>query len=203
MAVDLPGHGRSEGNPYTTVSEYRDFILSLLDTLSLRCVYLGGHSLGGAITLDFALHYPDRVAGLVLVGTGARLRVTRSILEPLRKGQMVPDLVKWAYAPAVNLDLLQLAQREWAKVPPSTFLADFTACDQWDVMDRLGEIRHPALIICGSEDRLTPIKYSQYLFQHIPDAQLKIVPDAGHMVMIEQPDLVNRIMIDYFQGQRG
>ena len=78
-----------------------------------------------------------------------------------------------------------------------TVFNDFTACDGFNVMGRIGSLSIPALVICGAEDRFTPVKYSQYLAGSIPGAGLVLIEGAGHMVMIERPDEVNKA-IDTF-----
>jgi pimeloyl-ACP methyl ester carboxylesterase len=72
-------------------------------------------------------------------------------------------------------------------VGPGVLRGDFLACDRFDVMGRLGEVRLPTLVICGEEDQLTPPKYSQFLVDHIQGARLVTIPEAGHMVMLEKP----------------
>ncbi len=78
------------------------------------------------------------------------------------------------------------------ETPASVIHNDFAACDAFDVMGKLEQIHTPALIVCGAEDRLTPPKYSHYLHQHLPDSRLVLAPDAGHMVMLEQPQAVTQ-----------
>jgi pimeloyl-ACP methyl ester carboxylesterase len=77
---------------------------------------------------------------------------------------------------------------------------DFAACDKFDVMDELAGIGCPTLVLCGGDDKLTPAKYARYLRDNIPGAELAIIPQAGHMVMMERPSLVNdaieRFLID-------
>jgi pimeloyl-ACP methyl ester carboxylesterase len=65
-------------------------------------------------------------------------------------------------------------------------------------MERVCKIRQPALIVCGAEDRMTPVRYSQYLNAQIPDSRLEIIPEAGHMVMLEKPQLVAGILKNFF-----
>src|SRR5512145_1577428 len=81
ILVDLPGHGRSRGDGCESVEEYRDEIYRIIKESNMGKVYVAGHSLGGAITLSLALACPDIVRGVVLIGTGARLRVLPQILE--------------------------------------------------------------------------------------------------------------------------
>ncbi|HPZ65628.1 MAG TPA: alpha/beta hydrolase, partial [Bacillota bacterium] len=85
------------------------------------------------------------------------------------------------------------------ETPAAVYAADFTACDRFDRLDRLPEIEAPTLIICGTEDRLTPVKYSRYLHQTIPRSQLVELEGAGHMVMLEAPEQVNRAIAVFLQ----
>jgi pimeloyl-ACP methyl ester carboxylesterase len=192
--LDLPGHGRSEGTGRGSIAAYRDFLLTFLDALGLERVIAVGHSMGGAICLDFVLHYPDRLAGLILVGSGARLRVAPAILTGILSDfEATVDLVcDYAYGPSASEQLKRLGRRRLLETSPEVLHDDYAACDAFDVMERLGEVRCPTLIIGGTADRLTPPKYSIYLRDHIPAAELVLVDAAGHMVMLEKPEVVAR-----------
>ncbi len=198
-ALDLPGHGRSEGPGRSSVAAYRDFILSFLDSLSLDRAVVVGHSMGGAIALDFALHYSDRLAGLILVGSGARLRVLPAILAGIMSDfEATVDLVlDYAFGPSASEQLKRLGCQRLLKTPPEMLHGDYAACDTFDVMERLGEVRCPTLVIGGTADRLTPPKYAVYLRDHIPGAELVLVDAAGHMVMLEKPEVVARAVSEF------
>jgi pimeloyl-ACP methyl ester carboxylesterase len=191
-ALDLPGHGSSEGAGRSSIAAYRDFLFAFLDALDLERAVVVGHSMGGAIALDFALSYPNRLAGLILVGTGARLRVLPAILTGiLTDFEATVDLVLgYAFGPSASEQLKRLGRQRLLKTPPEVLHGDYIACDAFDVMERLGEVRCPTLVICGTADRLTPPKYSIYLRDHIPGAELVLVDAAGHMVMLEKPEVV-------------
>lgn len=198
-AVDLPGHGRSAGEGRQSIAAYGQFVLSFLDALGLAGVTLVGHSMGGAITLHLALHCPARLRGIVLVGTGARLRVMPAILDGLREDfpKTVRLICRYAYASQADEALVRQGEVEMLQNRPEVLHGDFVACDQFDVMERLGEIRCPTLVICGGEDRLTPPKYSTYLRDHIAGAQLILIEGAGHMVMVERPTVTSRAISQF------
>jgi pimeloyl-ACP methyl ester carboxylesterase len=163
--------------------------------------------MGGAISMTVALEYPDRVAALVLVGTGARLRVSPDILEiTANDGQLqaAADLVvRWAFSPSASPRLIELGRERYGSAQLGTMHHDFVACDHFDVMDRLGEIECSALIICGEDDQLTPAKFSQFLADHIPQASLEIVPEAGHMVMLEKPEEISQSIGMFMEKTRN
>ena len=193
-ALDLPGHGRSEGLGRSSITAYRDFLLAFLDALGLERATLVGHSMGGGIALAFALHDPDRLDGLILVGSGARLRVLPAILTGMLSDfETTVDLVcDYAFGPSASEQLKRLGRQRLLKTPPEVLHGDYAACDAFDVMEHLGEVRCPTLVICGTADRLTPPKYAVYLRDHIPGAELVLVDAAGHMVMLEKPQVVSR-----------
>jgi pimeloyl-ACP methyl ester carboxylesterase len=198
-ALDLPGHGRSRGPGRTSIGEYAQVIIQFLDALGLQQVTLVGHSMGGAIGQHLALHHRSRVEKLVLVGSGARLRVLPSLLKGLLEDfpAAVETMLSWAYSSGTPVDVVRLGQEEWLENDPQVVHDDFAACDRFDVMGHLGEIGCPTLVICGEDDRLTPTKYAHYLSENIPQATLTIVPHAGHMVMVEQGEAVNRAIEEF------
>ena len=198
-ALDLPGHGRSEGVGRSSISAYRDFLMAFLDALGLERVVVAGHSMGGAIALDFALNYSDYLAGLILVGTGARLRVLPTILSGiLTDFEATVDLVLgYAFGPSALEQLKRLGRQRLLRTPPQVLHGDYAACDAFDVMERLGEVRCPTQVVCGTADMLTPPKYSVYLRDHIPGAELVLVDGAGHMVMLEKPEVVAKAVSEF------
>ncbi len=207
IAIDLPGHGKSEPPGCTTVRAYTDVVLRLLDALHFDRAVVVGHSLGGAIAQTFGLTYSERTAGLGLVGTGARLRVLPAILEgvltPASFEETMRLVVDYSYAPGLDAEMRRRAEEEFRACAPQVTHDDFAACDAFDVMTRVSEIRAPTVIICGRQDRLTPIKYSEYLASKIANSRLVLVDGAGHSVMIEQPDAVNQALIEFVKGIRS
>jgi pimeloyl-ACP methyl ester carboxylesterase len=191
FAIDLPGHGKSDGLGHQSVLEYARAIAAFMDKLKLGPAVMVGHSLGGAIALTLALRFPKRALGLGLVGTGARLRVAPAILEnaanPATFPSAVQAAVEMSYGPGADPRLKELGAQRMAETRPSVLHGDFLACNEFDVMDKLEKIDVPALILCGTEDRLTPVKYAEYLRDHLSKARLQTVEGAGHMLPLEQP----------------
>lgn len=195
-ALDLPGHGRSIGTGQQAIGEYVAVLFSFLDALDLPDAVIVGHSMGSAVALEMALSHPDRVRGLVLVGSGARLRVAPAILHGIREDfeGAVKLISDWAYSPDAPADLKHLGQQLMTDTSPEVMYGDFLACDAFDIMGRLGEIHAPTLVITGTADRLTPIKYANFLAQNIPGAALLLVENASHMVMLERSQEVGAVI---------
>ena len=158
VAVDLPGHGRSGGHIPKRIEDAAAVVADFLDALGIGRVVIGGHSMGGAIAQQFALTYPDRVDGVILIGTGARLRVLPRLLDLLAidctKG--VDLLMSLAVGPQASSGLRTALHRSTADNPPGVVLGDLQACDAFDVMSRVATISVPALVMCGEDDQLTP-----------------------------------------------
>ncbi|MFN8499286.1 MAG: alpha/beta fold hydrolase [Anaerolineae bacterium] len=163
---DLPGHGQSEGMPSSSIATYAAWLVVFADAVGLDRFIPVGHSMGGGVALQLALDYPERVAGLVLVASGARLRVHPDILAGLRDSD-----------PVMYTDML--------------------ACAAFDVMPRLGEIHVPTLVINGTADDRTPLKYAAFLRDRIAGAEIAVVEGAGHEVMVEQPAEVAAAIQDF------
>ncbi len=203
-ALDLPGHGRSPGAGADRIAGYSERVLSWMDALGLPQAVWLGHSMGGGVALHAALNAPQRVAALVLVGTGGRLRVHPDFLakaaDPATCAQAVQAVIHWSFAPGAPAAAVERAQEHMLATPPDVLHADFLACDRFDVLDRLAEVEAPALVLCGAEDRMTPPKYSRFLAERIPAARLVIIEGAGHMVMLEKPGQVAQAVQEFLRG---
>ena len=194
-AIDLPGHGRSGGSGFRDVAEYRDLVLDVIRRHAPGGIYLGGHSMGGAIALSAALAEPGLLRGLVLIATGGRLRVHPDLLAALREGEMPQAFVDMMFAPGAPPDLrLALPAGD-----PRVQYGDFLACDAFDVLGRLGEIRMRSLVLVGDRDRMTPEKYGQALAEAIGGV-LEVIPGAGHMLPLEAPRALGRSIGAFLAG---
>jgi len=198
-ALDLPGHGQSLGPGRTTIAGYAQVIGAFADALALPPFILAGHSMGGAIALEFALTAGDRLAGLILVGTGGRLRVNSAILTGLQTAfeATTAQLIDWMYTPEFPIKQREQALAQLRTNDPQTLHDDFAACDAFDVRNNVAALTHPTLIICGTTDSMTPVKLSETLHHAIAGSQLHLIEGAGHMAMIEQPAVVTRVIGEF------
>jgi len=197
LAIDLPGHPDGKGE--NTIEGYAAFVDEFLTQRDLSSVVLAGHSMGGAIVLKVALKAPSYLKGIVLVATGAKLRVTPLILEGIKTDfvNATKLIIDFAYSSQAPNWLKERSLTELQQIRPGIILGDFEACDNFDSMKDIQRIRTPSLIVCGSEDKLTPLKYSEYLHKGISGSRLVVIQGAGHMVMIEEPDQVNAAIEEF------
>jgi len=191
FVLDLPGHGRSSGDGEWAIEGYAKHVCDWMDANNLDHAVVVGHSMGGAIGIKMGLNSAERLKGLILVGTGGRLRVHPTILcltaSPEGLLPAVDHIITVSFGSQVSSRMTELAHAQMAETRPAVLHGDFLACDQFDVLPLLGEIATPTLVICGEEDQLTPLKYSRFLVDVIPNARLETIPSVGHMVMLEQP----------------
>ena len=199
---DLPGHGLSGGSPRDTVPSAAAWVGEFARELGLSRFVLAGHSMGGAVALQASLDGVEGIEALVLLGTGGRLRISPVIFEGIagRFREFAPELVEWMMSHESSALLREDVTADVLSTRPSTFLADFHACNGFDVMPRLGEIVVPTLVVTGDEDRLTPLKYGEYLATNIRGAVLKIIHGAGHLAMLEKSSEVNAVVTAFLHS---
>ena len=204
VAPDLPGHGPLGGRGEPSIAAYTEWLDAFLAALDPGPVFLVGHSMGGAVAQAEALARPERLAGLVLIATAARLRVLARLVDLLRGDpregrRLIQDLSFAAGAPREHVEMVDRILREGA---PLVTLGDYLACDRFDVRDRLATIRTPTLVLTGAEDRLTPPKGGRLLAEAIPGARLVEIAAAGHFPQLEQPVAVNGAIREFLASLR-
>ena len=202
-ALDLPGH--PTGRPCPTIEQYLEWVRGFTTARRYKNMVICGHSMGGAISMLYALRYPEEVRGIILMGTGARLRVHPDYLQLGRDS--VEDTSRWlenqmAYYPGVAPDMVQSLKRRATEIGPSVELNDLMACDRFDVMDEIQNINLPTLVICGDQDTMTPVKYADYLSENIPGAKKVIVPGASHFVQLQKYKRVNASIEEFVASLR-
>jgi len=202
ICVDLPGHGRSAGVGCRSVSEYASFLSAFIARMELGNVILIGHSLGGAILQLLALDRPPWLARIVLVGTGARLRVSPEIFKGLTEDfdMAVQQIGDMAFGPEAGAGNIATFKSGLMNTEPLTIYNDFGACDNFDIMAQVDKIKTPTLIVSGSADALTPVKYGDYLASRIPGASHRVIENAGHMMALEKPEEFVEIVLAFISS---
>ena len=200
IAIDLPGHGRSSGKGFRGVADHAHICSELIRTIGWTDCVVAGHSLGGGVALALALINPEQVSELIMIDSGARLRVnpaTINLAKLQAAGQITADPNnRTGFAKVASPSLVIRTNQLMADCDPRVTLRDWVADDTCDFMARVKDVCIPTLAICGREDELTPIKYSEYLTKTMPNCTLKIIEDAGHWTFLEQPD----VFFDYVNG---
>jgi pimeloyl-ACP methyl ester carboxylesterase len=164
---------------------------------------LVGHSMGGAIAIEYALRYPT-VQALVLVATGARLRVRPEFLTEIKLNyEKASEMIaSWSVSPSCDPVIKERLARDLIEVNADVTLGDFMACDKFDRMKEIEQITCPTLVICGADDRMTPTKYSRYLHEKIKESKLVAIPAAGHIVMLEKHRAFNQALEAFLRSLR-
>lgn len=200
-AVDLPGH--PDGKVCTSIEEYTQWLRGYIWGRGYEDVVLMGHSMGGGIVQTYALNYPEELKGIILTGTGARLRVHPDYLqEELEATQDADKYQIWLANSEANLlqvdpDLRAKLQEASVRIGPAVEYNDMSACDRFDIMDRIQDISLPTLITVGSEDIMTPVKYADYLQEKILNSRKVVFDGATHALNVEQPKKVIPVIEEF------
>ena len=199
VAVDLPGH--PVGHGLQSIADYANWVRGYVHERGLAPVTLVGHSMGGGIAQWLAVNHPDLIRSLVLVSTGARLKVAPQVFQALDGDydQAVDFMLGNSFGPESTPELLAEVKRLRLLVPAEVVRGDFQACDRFDLMDRIADISAPTCIICGTADKMTPLKYGQFLLSRIPGSRLEEIPGAGHNVMLEKPAEFNAALESFLK----
>ena len=190
LALDLPGHGLSEGRPCDQVFLYREWVKEFMDAMEIEKALIAGHSMGGAVAMDLCAAHPSRVQGLLLVATGPYFKVHPSRLEAMSRGEYHPQWVRDGFSASAPEELIQAFATERAGDKPDAIYADFLACSRFQARGLEG-IRVPTRILCGTQDINTPPKLSEKLAAQIPGARLLLAEEAAHQILFERPQVVN------------
>lgn len=201
LAVDLPGHGRSDGAPLASIEAMSDWLISLLDAVGVTSAALVGHSGGSLVALETAARQPSRVSRLVLVGTAIPMRVSDELLDATRDDEPAAiDMINiWSHSgyaqkpssPGPGFWVVGQNKRLMERMKPGVLHADFAACNAYgNGLVAAAQVRCPTLLILGRRDVMTPLRATKSLRDAIPSAEVVEVDAAGHALMSEAPDEV-------------
>lgn len=217
LAIDLPGHGKSEGKCPRTVEQAADFVRDLLDAAGIEKAALMGHSFGSLISLEAASRLGERITHLGLVGIGYPMRVTEALLDaslndPNKGIAMIyqyswstlappPSALgpgTWVHGASVALSRRVLA----SNTKENIFHLGFVACDSYrggeEAMKKVATTPCKVLFALGDRDQMTPRKASAALTSLAPKAKVAVMP-VGHLQMTEAPDELLAHMLDWLR----
>jgi pimeloyl-ACP methyl ester carboxylesterase len=196
IAPDLPSHGRSGGATFQSAADYAEWLNDFAQRFCLKRFFLMGHSFGGAIAQEYTRMHPEQVAGLVLIGTGTRFKLSGTYLKLFEKG-LDPD------DPVVRQKLPEQFREAFAFLKDNsnpTLHADLMAAGRFDSRDWIGAVTAPALVVRGANDCVTPPDMPSELANMLPNAEIVTIGDAGHVVMLEARDAFNARVSTFFES---
>ena len=201
-ALDLPGHGQSEGKGEQEVELYVEWVKRIVEGLGLQKPVLIGHSLGAAISLTFAARYGAMLSGIVPVGGGVKMPVNTLILDGIRNdaASTLALTAKLSVTKKNREKFLPFVTESTSKASPDVIYGDFLSCDRLDITEEIARINVPTLLICGDDDKMTPPSLSEFMKDHIAGAKLALIEDSGHFVMWENVELFNRVLKNFVDG---
>jgi pimeloyl-ACP methyl ester carboxylesterase len=210
LALDLPGHGRSQGPALASVGELADLVTAVQDAAGVKQAAIVGHSMGSLIALECAARHPDRVAKIALLATAYPMKVSAELLDATKNNEpLALDMVNiWshsAYAQYPNNpgpgfwvigENLRLMQRQ----KPGVMHVDFTACNAYaGGAEAAAKVRCPALFLLARRDAMTPMRAAQDFAKSIKGAQLVVINGSGHNMMGEKPDEVLDTLVAFLK----
>jgi pimeloyl-ACP methyl ester carboxylesterase len=214
IALDLPGFGESETAAVPSLEHWADWVAAALDALGVERAVIGGLSMGGYLAFALWRRHASRVHGLVLADTragadtleGQEKRVAMQA-QVLKEG---PAAIATAMLPGM-VGKTTRAERPRAVEYLDAMMRRASVAAIHDALDALrtrpdstptlATISVPTLIICGDEDTLTPVKESEAMRSGIPDAQLAVIPGAGHASCVEHPAAFNAVLSGFIQAR--
>lgn len=212
LAVDLPGHGRSEGPALETVEAIADWVVAVLDAAGVHQAALVGHSMGSLVALECAARHPARVSRIALVGTAVPMRVSDELLAATRDDEpLAQDMVNvWSHSAYAHYpgnpgpgfwvmgENLRLMQRQ----RPGVMHVDFRACNAYgNGLRAAQQVACPALLILGRRDVMTPPRATRDLVEALRDVRVVEVAGSGHALMAEKPDDVLDALRAFLPGR--
>jgi pimeloyl-ACP methyl ester carboxylesterase len=199
FTLDLPGHGKSAlGGGLQTIDSYAEKVLAWMEAVHLpRAVFIG-HCMGSAVALTLGIQHSAHVLGLGLLSASPCFNFPPDLLSDAVGSatfyKAIASLVALSFASSAPADLVELITNRLSEARPSVFYGDLVACERFNCTEHLANLRLPTLILCGAEDHLTPLRYSQLMARAIPGAMLEVIPQSGHMLIVEQPEVVAKFL---------
>lgn len=200
VALDLPGHGRSQGQALTSIAQMADWLAQVIDAVSPnQQASLVGHSMGSLVAMSLAARHANKVQKLALLGTSAPMPVADVLLNAaLDNDQAAIDMTNtWSHSARGSLGSsqnpgvsnLHIGERLLQQAGAGVFHTDLAACNGFTA-DGLAEVKQPTLVIIGDEDKMTPPRAGLAVADQLPHVQQRRLAGCGHSMLSEQPNQV-------------
>lgn len=200
-ALDLPGHGRSSGNPLASIEEMAEWLAKFMDAAGLASATLIGHSMGSLIALEFAARFPERMDRLCLMGVAETMPVHPDLLAAAEKNDPVAAelIVYWGLGnkaqtgghPHPGLWMQGASQTLLDQAGPDVLFNDLSACNAYQgALAAAAKIECETRFVLGDQDNMTPARKATGLVSSIKNSDSKMIDKCGHMMMTERPNQV-------------
>ena len=206
LALDLPGHGRSEGPPIPTIAGMAEWVFGVLDAQEIRRASLVGHSMGALIALEAANRQPERTERIACIGVAYPMKVSEAFLEAARRNEQTAFDMEtiWGHAAQVPLGrnpnpgmwMYGDTLARLARLAPGVLYNDLKACN--DYSSELANVSCPVLFVLGKRDVMTPPRAAASLVQKLANAKTELVELSGHSLMAEAPDATLDALVQFF-----
>lgn len=202
IAVDLPGHGRSEGVPLASIGDIADWLPAFMDAAGIKTTKLIGHSMGALVTLEAAARYPERIEKLCLMGISEMMPVHPDLLQAAEKNQqLAPELiVYWGLGekakigghPHPGLWVHNASQALLELSGDGVLFNDLSACNAYTgALEAAAKVQCETLFVLGKDDMMTPARKARPLADAIGKSTTVLINQCGHMMMSERPNQVH------------
>ncbi len=201
-ALDLPGHGQSSGKGEQSVDDYVEWVRKFIEKSEYKRPVVIGHSLGAAISLVCAIKYGGILSGIIPVGGGVTMPVNDVILNGIRDNieDTTSFIAKFSVTKENRARFSSVLKNDLMKTDPAITYGDFLSCSKLDITNLVSGIKVPALVVCGSDDKMTPPDLSRFICEQVPGARLALLDGAGHYVMWEKPRELNAAISGFVRG---
>ena len=202
LAVDLPGHGNSDGPALKSIQEISDWVKLLMESVKIKKIIIVGHSQGSLVGIDFASRYPNLVSSLVLVAGSYKLPVNQDLIDLAEAGEdkAILLMMKWGYEGSRAF----IGGNPVKKIINSTreireiLAVDLNACNNYkDGKDSLEKINCPTLCIFGDLDKMVPLEVGNKMSTMIKNSEKKVINDCGHMIIFEKAFEMRKLVKEF------
>ena len=199
VVPDLPGHSHSEGPALVSIEAIADWLNDVVEALDLNNISIVAHSQGCLNALEFAARYPDRIRSVSFIASGLATPVNPALIDNALNNPeaAIAMMVSWGFGPAGHLhqgpipgnSMVAGGRKVMRRNVPDELATDLKACDAYENgKSAAAKITAPVQVILGGLDRMAPSKASSELVAHLPDPEVHVIPQSGHMVPLEAPN---------------
>ena len=206
IALDFPGHGRSEGDTLKSIDQMAEWVAATCDELKLSRIALVGHSMGGLVALESGARLTSRVERIALLGVAFPMAVSDVLLDAAKANlsSAVDMMTVWGHGtkaqlggnPVAGINVIGSARRLIERASPGVMFDDLNACNEYTGgFDAAAKTGATTIFICGSDDKMTPARAAVKLADKCADGRVEVISDCGHILMSEQPELTHRALV--------